>query len=346
MSGRRAVPIRGVLALVLLAACSGGGQKHTAASHPPPSSTTSTATPVPATVFPLTGLPAPDAARAARPALTVKIENEAPARPQSGLQAADLVYEEFIEGGDTRFVAVFQSTDADPVGSIRSVRPTDPLIVGPLGGLFAYSGGTAKFVNLIHAAGVVDVGISAFPAGYFQRPQKPPDHRLFSSTARLYSAPAAAGAKAPGPVLAFLAPSQPFAPPGAAPASHLDVVVGNQRVAYDWDGSAWKRSINGAPHMVEGTGQLASTNVIVQFVAWVVSPGDFDTLHSPVLVAQLVGSGDAWILAGGKVVKGHWSKANPDAPIAYTGPDGQPIRLAPGHTWVELANVGAPAAVR
>ena len=61
---------------------------------------------------------------------------------------------------------------------------------------------------------------------------------------------------------------------------------------------------------------------------------------------QLVGSGDAWILAGGKVVKGHWSKPNPDAPIGYTGPNGEAIRLVPGRTWVELANVGAPAAVR
>jgi hypothetical protein len=342
----RTVPVLVALALVVLTACSGGGQKRTAASRPPSSTTSTTAAPAPANVFPLTGLPASDAARAARPALTVKIENEALARPQSGLQAADLVYEEFIEGGDTRFVAVFQSTDADPVGSIRSVRPTDPLIVRPLGGLFAYSGGTAKFVNLIHAAGVVDVGISAFPAGYFQRAQKPSDHRLFSSTTRLYSAPGAAQAKAPGQVLSFLGPNQAFAPAGAAPASHLDVVVSNQRIAYDWDGSSWKRSINGAPHMVEGAGQLAPTDVIVQFVPWVVSPGDFDTLHSPVYVAQLVGSGDAWILAGGKVVKGHWSKPNPDAPIGYTGPNGEAIRLVPGHTWVELANVGAPAAVR
>ena len=147
-------------------------------------------------------------------------------------------------------------------------------------------------------------------------------------------------------MLSFLGPSDAFAPPGATPASHVDVVVGNQRVAYDWDGTGWKRSINGAPHVVEGGGQLAPTNVVVQFVPWVVSPCYFDTIHSPVYVAELVGAGDASILAGGKVVKGHWSKPNPDAPIAYTGPGGEPVRLVPGRTWVELANVGAAAGVR
>src|SRR5438309_2105720 len=123
--------------------------------------------------------------------------------------------------------------------SRREARLPDPAGARPgrlLGGLFAYSGGTAKFVNLLHATSVVDVGISAFPGAYFQRSQKPPDHRLFSSTARLYAAPGAAQARAPAQVLSFLGPSDAFAPPGATHASHVDVVVGNQRVAYDWDG--------------------------------------------------------------------------------------------------------------
>jgi hypothetical protein len=300
-------------------------------------------------VYPLTGLPVDNAGRAARPALVVKIENEPLARPQSGLQAADVVYEEFIEGGDTRFVAIFQSTDADPVGSIRSVRPTDPLIVRPLGaGLFSYSGGTRKFVDLLHATAMIDVGESSTSGSYFLRREKPSDHKLFSTTARLYGAPGAANGKPPPPLFAFVPPGQPFAPAGARPTSHLETVVGTQHVFYDWDpaASGWRRAINGQPHVVEGGGQLVATNVVVQFVSWVPSPGDFDTLHSPVFVAQLVGSGDAWFLAGGKATLGHWSKPNPDAQIAYTGPDGQPIQFVPGRTWVELTAAGATTIVR
>src|SRR5205807_576123 len=198
------------------------------------------------------------------------------------------------------------------------------------------------FVNLLHATSMIDVGESADPGAYFLRREKPSDHKLFSSTARLYAFPGAAGAKPPPPLFPFLPPGQPFAPAGAQPASHLETVVGTQHVFYDWDPAAgWRRAINGQPHVVEGGGQLIATNVVVQFVPWVPSPGDFDTLHSPVLVAQVVGSGDAWILAGGKVVKGHWSKPTPDAVTSYTGSDGQPVSFLPGRTWVELAGTEA-----
>src|SRR5204863_325092 len=80
-----------------------------------------------------------------RPAVVVKIDNNAAARPQAGLDAADVVYEEVTEG-ITRFVVVFQSTDADPIGPVRSVRPADPLIVAPLGGLLVFSGGAPNIV--------------------------------------------------------------------------------------------------------------------------------------------------------------------------------------------------------
>ncbi|HKN48711.1 MAG TPA: DUF3048 domain-containing protein, partial [Actinomycetota bacterium] len=301
-----------------------------------------------APVFPLTGMPVDDAGRAARPALVVKIENEQPARPQSGLQAADVVYEEIIEGGDTRFAAIFQSTDTDPVGPLRSVRPTDPFLVRPLGaGLFAYSGGTRKFVDLLHATSMIDVGESARGGAYYRRGDKRAPHNLYSSTARLYGA-GGGGGKPPPPLFAFVAPGQPFSPAGARPTSHLETVVGTQHIFYDWDPAAagWRRAINGQPHVVEGGGQLVVTNVVVQFVSWVPSPGDFDPLHAPVFVAQLVGSGDAWFLAGGQATLGHWSKASAEAPIAYTGPDGQPIQFVPGRTWIELTQAGNTTIVR
>ena len=113
-------------------------------------------------------------------------------------------------------------SDADPVGSIRSVRPTDPALVAPVGGLYSYSGGTAKFVAMLHATSVADVGQSAHPGAYFLRPEKPPVHRLFSSTVRLYGAgggsPGAAAAKAPPPLFTFLGPGADFSPPTSGPA--------------------------------------------------------------------------------------------------------------------------------
>jgi hypothetical protein len=333
-------PIVAVIALALLVGACGDKKKDVVRQKPAATTTT-----VPA-LFPLTGLPVAGAAAAARPALTVKIENAPESRPQAGLEAADVVYEEQVEGGLTRFLAVFHSTDADLVGPIRSLRPTDPEVVQPFGGLFAYSGGTTKFIGQLRATPLQDIGYDNLPKLYEKRRGKRAPHNVYSSTARLYSA-AEEDAKPPRPFSAFVPAGQPFAP-AAPPAVHLSVPIGRTAVDYDWDAAAagWKRTTNGTPHLVESGAQLTSANVIVQFVTYRNSPGDFDVLRNPVSVADVVGSGDAWVLAGGKVVKGKWSKQSPEAMTAFTDAAGAPVALSPGRTWVLLTPVGAAAATR
>jgi hypothetical protein len=335
-------PIAAVIALLLIVGACGGKKKDVVRAKAKPAATTTT---VPA-VFPLTGLPVNNAALAERPALTVKIENAPDARPQAGLQAADVVYEEQVEGGLTRFLVLFQSTDTDLLGPIRSVRPTDPQVVRPFGGLFAYSGGTPKFIGLLHATPLQDIGYDTMPQLYDKRRNKQAPHNIYSSTTRLYSA-AKKGMTAPPPFSPFVPAGQPFAPT-ALPAVHLSVPMGSTAADYDWDPAAgtWKRTTNGTPHLLEGGAQLTSTNVIVQFVPYRISPGDFDAIHNPVSVADVLGTGDAWVLAGGKVVKGKWSKPTPEAMTAFTDAAGAPVALLPGRTWVLLAPVGAAAATR
>ncbi|MGH9265925.1 MAG: DUF3048 domain-containing protein, partial [Acidimicrobiales bacterium] len=142
----RAVLVLLVLCAVTAAGCSGGraaGRETTTTTAAPTTTTTvaPTTTTTLAPVYPLTGRPLDDAGRAGRAAVAVKIDNIADARPQAGIAAADVVYEEFTEGV-TRFVVVYHSGDAEAVGPVRSVRPADPVIVSPLGGVFGFSGGS------------------------------------------------------------------------------------------------------------------------------------------------------------------------------------------------------------
>jgi len=102
--------------------------------------------------WPLTGIPSDLVAT--RPALAVKIENSVDARPQTGLNAADLLWEQVVEGGITRFVAVYHSTLPEDIGPVRSVRPMDPAIAAPLHGLLAFSGGQQQYVDAVSAAGL------------------------------------------------------------------------------------------------------------------------------------------------------------------------------------------------
>ena len=99
----------------------------------------------PPPVCPLTGAPAPHGTIPDRPVLAVKIENLPEARPQAGLDRADIVYEEPVEGGITRFIALFQCDEANQVGPIRSGRTTDPEILVQYGKPpLAYSGGAGQ----------------------------------------------------------------------------------------------------------------------------------------------------------------------------------------------------------
>jgi hypothetical protein len=81
------------------------------------------------------------------------------------------------------------------------------------------------------------------------------------------------------------------------------------------------------------------------YVPYTISPGDVDPVGEPVSVAQVTGSGDAWVLSQGILIKGHWSKPAPESPVAWTDAAGGPIKLAPGPTWIEVAPVGTPASV-
>jgi hypothetical protein len=334
---RRPTPFLLVLALVL-AACSGGDD-----DGRPSAAVTTTLAPF----APLTGLPLTDQARLARPALVVKVENAPASRPQSGLDLADVVYEEIVEGGITRFLAVFHSTDAELVGPVRSLRPSDPDIIAPFGGLFGHSGGIPPFLEALRRTpGITDVGVDQVDEksdkAYMRRTGRPAPSNLYTSTSKLYAKAPGTGGRPPGRFADFLPEGQPFAPTGAAPAVNLTAIVGTTSVVFNYDAASKTYRRAG---LVDGPGVVAPANVIVQFTRYE-ETGETDQADTTVEKAVTVGSGDALIVSGGMAVRGRWSKPSAGVFTSYTDTSGAPIRLLPGRTWVELARVGAAASTR
>lgn len=340
---RAALRLSAVLLLVAVSACGGGGGDDDSATPTVPEVTTTTVPPV----APLTGLPLTDPSKLNRPALAVKVDNAPVARPQSGLDTADVVIEEIVEGGATRFLAVYHSADADLIGPVRSVRPSDPDILAPFGALFAYSGGTPKFIDQLRSTpAVTDLGVDKFPEKdsdvYVRLSSRRAPNNLYTSTAKLY-ANAPAGTKPPAAFAEFLPAGQAFAPAGATPAVNLTATVGTTSAVFDYDQASTTYRRSG---LVDGSGLAAPANVIVQFTGYQASPGDVDTTGAAVEKAVTVGSGDAIVMAGGVAVRGKWSKASATAYTTYTDAAGAPIKLLPGRTWVELARTGAAATTR
>ncbi|HTC81978.1 MAG TPA: DUF3048 domain-containing protein [Acidimicrobiia bacterium] len=302
---------------------------------PPP------AVPAPPTMAasPLTGLPM-DIVRSKRPVLVVKIDNAPKARPQIGLNQADVVFEEGVEGGITRFAALFHSEESKPVGPVRSARSTDIKIVSAFHHpLFAYSGANALFQQYVAEAPLVDVGVDKYPDRYHRDNGRSSPYNLFSDTETLLDL-APDGSVPPPALFAFRSPGAAPSGPGAHAVTHARVWWQASKLTeaiWDWDVTAkgWRRTQNGEAH-VDGAGrQVTPANVVVQFVSYH-DTGLVDSSGTSVPEADVVGEGDAWVLTGGMLIPCHWSKPSNTELTRYTDASGAEVQLARGKTWVEL----------
>ena len=319
-----------LVASVVSAACGGG---HRRAAAPPPSIPPSTTAPVP--TFPLNGLPA-DNVTAGRSALSVKVDNVAPALPQSGLNRADVVTEALVEGGQTRLFVTFHSQDADLVGPIRSARPVDADLLNQLGGgIFAYSGAAPGEIAPVedHSNATLLSFDSGNPA-FYRDPGRPAPHNVYSSTAALYQAGAEAGNHSPSPPPLF----QYGAPNSGRPASRVDFTMGERlSAAWTWNAAtgSYEREQNGHPDVVDDGSLVATTDIMIMAVA-IQGTGIFDTIGEEDPLVVITGTGPCWLLRDGQVSEGHWTRPSTNDHTTFTDANGAPLQLRPGRTWLEL----------
>lgn len=346
-----------VVATALAASCGGAGSQETtttvsAISVAPGSTTTlpgggasvsedTVAPEVPnGPVMPLTGLPVVDAVTAQRPALVVKIDNGPPARPQSGLNQADIVYEENVEQ-ITRFAAVYHSELPNPVGPVRSGRTQDIELLGSLNRpLFAWSGGNSAVTAAVRRSDLRDIGaLSEYgPGGYFRSSSRRAPHNLYASAPDLMGlAPEDAGA----PPAQFVYRTVADLPSGD-PVASLRLSMDGVRVEWTWDAttSRFQRSQGGSPHVGADAERIDAHNIVVLYVAYRTSAADS---RSPEAVT--LGTGSGWVFSDGRWITVMWSRADRLEPITLTDESGRPVALTPGRTWVELVRNGKGAVV-
>jgi hypothetical protein len=293
----------------------------------------STSTTIPSDpVMPLTGLPITDPAIAARPAVVVKVSNDPGARPQSGLEFADIVFEAW-GAGPTRFATVFQSKDAPRVGPIRSARTQDVDLVGSFNGaVFACSGGNNGAIAAIRGSDLLVLTESQGPGWFLDKTRKRP-HATFNDTASLRSN---AAPDRPGPAVQFKYRKDGAAATGDASAGfklHIEGV--HAQWNYDAKSDMYLRSQEGKPHVLANGTRVAFNNVAVLWIDYGHSPAD---VRSP--DGGTIGSGDAVVFTNGKQIPAHWTRSDRLHPISLTDASGNPILLTPGTTWFELANSG------
>jgi len=328
--------------VALTSAC--GGQPAAGSPARPRTSAPVPTTPPGPPHWPLTGLP-----RAARtpigPAVSVKIDNVASARPQAGLNQADVVFEVLVEGGLSRFLAVFNSKPAPNIGPVRSVRPVDGALLRALhGGIFAYAGGVPAELAPAKAYSTAAL-LSTLT-------DEPPFHRdtsraapsnLFTSTEAINAEAARRRVKA-GPAAELFG----YGPLNttARPATRAAIGIGSDANAnWTWSGRSWLRAENGSAHRLADGSQVSADNVLMLRVK-VTHSGIVDAAGNEDPFVLAYGADSAVLLRGGHQVTGHWSRPRVEAAYQFTDDRGAPLALTPGRTWVELVPPDGSITVR
>jgi len=337
---------------LLASACSSGSEPadSTTTTFSPvttlaPETTTSTSTTVPdstTTTEPavvvsaaINGLPAEDDLIDRR-LVAVKIDNHVKARPQSALQIADAVYEILVEGGATRFIALFHQSDLEWAGPNRSGRPTDSTLMTALGeSPFQISGAQPWVQDIFRSDGVkvvYDTGETTFRYNGRSAP-----HNLFTSTEliRQWADSRGWADDNQGNLFAYGEPTAPDtdATTVMVPFSDADAPT------WAWDGTQYLRYHGVTPHEwvnEEGdTGQVAfDTIVVMQMRKYIKS--DPTGQGSSVPAMETVGKGDAFVFSNGGVVGGTWERGSKSDRFFLSTSDGVEIVLPPGRVWIAL----------
>jgi hypothetical protein len=290
-------------------------------------------------VDPLTGLPV--RAVAHRPVLTVKVENSLDARPQTGLNNADLVFEELVEGGITRFAAMFHSAMPPTVGPVRSLRDVDTAIAGPTHGLLVASG-AAGVVRRRVARGAAQLVLPTNSGRFFRRSgARPEPHNLYLRTRGVLHVARGRHRRAPsGTYLPFSSTvARSTAVQSGRPVRRISLsfsFAANPRWSYDPRTQRWLRSEGGTPSRLSGGGRITARTILVVRVH-TRNAGYRDPAGNFVPRTVFVGRGDAAVFCRGRRINAQWIKKAPGAPLRLVTRDGRhPVLIAPGRTWIEM----------
>ena len=280
---------------------------------------------------PLTGKEPPRGVKLDRPAVAVKIENSPQARPQHGLEDADLVFEEIVEGGITRFMAIYHCGAAQDAGPVRSARFDDPKLARPFTRVIAFSGSNGLVNKELEKRNMVILNELNQRGAFFR---VPPGailvHNLFVRTEVLRNDPRVKKVDPPrDDVFSF-----GDAPENAARARRISLHFNASiEISYRWKGGAWKRFEDG-PFRTNQGDQIAVANVLVQEVEVNNSKRLVDSAGNPSPKIDLKNGGKALLFRDGRVLKGTWKAKN--GRFVYKMRNGDDFVFAPGAIWIEL----------
>jgi len=350
--GRKQLLIAGAAVLVIAGVIVGivatGGPKHTSANGGTTSSSSSTVTTqaLASNRCPLTDLPAPGGTPPSRPPAAVKIGNEpgpdagglGAARPQSGLNEADVVYDTPAEGGIMRYVALFQCNDASLIGPVRSVRWVDWHILAEFRvSILAHVGGINQDRAVVTSKKyILNADDFSYSQAYEQIASRVSPDSTYTSTSALYKL--FHNETPPRPIFKYTA----TLPAGAKPTASVGINFSyGTDVLWKWDPTtkSWLHFYgSGSTPDIDtlDNKQVSTTNIVIQIVNYRLGPYAESPGGSGDVESITTGSGPGYVLRDGEMIPVTWHRSTLQDATTYTTANGATVGLAPGRTWVEM----------
>jgi hypothetical protein len=271
--------------------------------------------------------------------LVVKIDDTTQAHPQVGLEDADIVYIEQVEGGLTRLAAIFSSTIPQRIGPVRSARISAIDILSQFGRVaFAYSGAQRKLLPVIAAANLQDLGAQRQSSTiYTTDPNRIPPYAMILRADLLMEKIveknyAIDSAKSVGFEFGEL-------PEGGVPTETAVMHWPAARYSATWsdDQARWLLSHNTSVNYAESGVVLGPTTLVIQMVS--ITPSEYkDKVGGVTPFSQTVGTGKAYVLRDGQRFVTTWSRASSESGTTFTLPDGSVMQFDPGQIWIALTD--------
>jgi hypothetical protein len=274
------------------------------------------------------------------PVLVVKIDDTRNARPQVGLEFADVVYIEQVEGGLTRLAAVFSSTIPPRIGPVRSARISDIELFAQYGRVaFAYSGAQKKLLPVIAAANLSDVGaMRRGPAFYETDPNRLQPFAMFLNAQTLMTNESNKGTVIDSAKNIGWSFSKKIENKGFE-ISDVTMHWPAQKYSATWDPKSmrWLLSVNSVPDLNDRGENLGPTTLVIQIVS--ITPSEYgDKFGGNTPFSQTVGSGKGYVLRDSTVIAATWNRGDPLSPTKWSDETGAEIKFAPGQVWVALTD--------
>ena len=271
--------------------------------------------------------------------LAVKIDDTNMAHPQIGLEDADVVYIEQVEGGLTRLAAVFSSTIPVRIGPVRSARNSDIDILSQYGRVaFAYSGAQRKLLAVIAAANLEDLGAQHESSKIFTT-----DPNRIAPYAMVLRADLLMQKIVDEKLQVDSAKSVGFVfgdnPEGGIPTQKVIINWPAATYAAEWSEkeSRWLLSHNGRLNLADSGVVLGPTTLVIQMVK--ISPSEYgDKFGGVTPLSETIGTGKAYVLRNGELFTTTWNRAFADSGTTFSLPDGSSMNFAPGQVWVALTD--------